>query len=821
MKKIITIVLVCMVMLIGVMPYAMADASDVVFDIVPNKTDVNPGDTITYTISVTASKSVCCWQFYLDIPEGMTYVAGSGAVDANLKSTLNDAENNIGDVSYTESQKMFFANTGALEGFNPTNFIGKKITIGTFQCTVNSDAVGAQSVGLEFDVLDDADLVSYLDEGNYTVSEGSVSVICEHSSTEIQHAKDATCSAEGYTGDVVCKACGETVTTGSVIEKKPHTPKAAVKENEVEPDCTNPGSYDEVVYCDVCDAEISRTTVPVEALGHTPKAAVKENEVAPGCEVAGSYDNVVYCDVCDAELSRTTVPVAPTDHDWGDWTKVLAPTCSAEGKETRTCKNDATHTQEQAIAIDPTAHKWGDWVETKAPTCSAQGEKERVCEYNADHKEPGTVPVDPLAHNYEAVVTAPTCTEKGYTTYTCSHNSEHSYVDDYVNAKGHTDDPESVTWSWEGYSQATCTTVCGVCGTVTTEKAVIEVGTSTAKDCTEVGKTTYVAKATVNGVEYTDEKTVEGAAGPHDWSDWTVTTEPTCTEAGEETRVCSHNSDHKETRPVEATGHNYEAVVTAPTCTEQGYTTYTCGACGDTYVADYVEATGHNYEAVVTAPTCTEQGYTTYTCDACGDTYVADYVPATDHDWGDWTETKAPTCVAKGEEQRVCKNDAEHIESRDVEIDPDAHDLGMGASEGKHWDVCGREGCGYESDPVDCTFDENKYKFDDNQHWIVCDVCGMTEKGEHEDHAWGEWVTEQAPTATKDGYALRQCEICGLWGEKTLPATGGGSGSGSDKDNSNIPDTGDDAPIALMAAVLTVCAAGVVVLTSKKRKNEN
>ena len=42
----------------------------------------------------------------------------------------------------------------------------------------------------------------------------------------------------------------------------------------------------------------------------------------------------------------------------------------------------------------------------------------------------------PHIHSYEAVVTEPTCTERGYTTYTCACGE--SYVDDYVDALGHT-----------------------------------------------------------------------------------------------------------------------------------------------------------------------------------------------------------------------------------------------------------------------------------------------------------------------------------------------------------------------------------------------
>ena len=42
--------------------------------------------------------------------------------------------------------------------------------------------------------------------------------------------------------------------------------------------------------------------------------------------------------------------------------------------------------------------------------------------------------------------------------------------------------------------------------------------------------------------------------------------------------------------------HDYKPQITEPTCTEQGYTTYVCSRCGDEYVDNYVSALGHNYE---------------------------------------------------------------------------------------------------------------------------------------------------------------------------------------------------------------------------------
>ncbi len=76
------------------------------------------------------------------------------------------------------------------------------------------------------------------------------------------------------------------------------------------------GSYDTVVYCSACDAELSRETTTLAPLGHTPLDAVTENSTESSCTVAGSYDTVVYCNVCDAELSRETTTLDKLPHSF-------------------------------------------------------------------------------------------------------------------------------------------------------------------------------------------------------------------------------------------------------------------------------------------------------------------------------------------------------------------------------------------------------------------------------------------------------------------------------------------------------------------------
>lgn len=80
-----------------------------------------------------------------------------------------------------------------------------------------------------------------------------------------------------------------------------------------------------------------------------------------------------------------------------------------------------------------------------------------------------------------------------------------------------------------------------------------------------------------------------GAAHTHDYKE-IVIVEPTCTETGVKTTLCTSCGDSS-TETIPALGHNYNEVVTPPTPTEQGYTTHTCVNCGDSYIDSYTEPT--------------------------------------------------------------------------------------------------------------------------------------------------------------------------------------------------------------------------------------
>ena len=89
----------------------------------------------------------------------------------------------------------------------------------------------------------------------------------------------------------------------------------------------------------------------------------------------------------------------------------------------------------------------------------------------------------------------------------------------------------------------------------------------------------------------------------HDWSEWTVETEPTCVDEGKKTRVCNTCTKQEEA-VISPTGkHTYSKQVFLPTYDEQGYTIYTCEVCNYTYKDDFTAKLERPAEKPTVKPT--------------------------------------------------------------------------------------------------------------------------------------------------------------------------------------------------------------------------
>ena len=65
------------------------------------------------------------------------------------------------------------------------------------------------------------------------------------------------------------------------------------------------------------------------------------------------------------------------------------------------------------------------------------------------------------------------------------------------------------------------------------------------------------------------------------------------------------------------------------------------------------------------APTCTKSGRSEKRkCTVCGKVYEGDLLAALGHNWGEWKVVKKPTATSEGLEERICKRDHNHKETR-------------------------------------------------------------------------------------------------------------------------------------------------------------
>ena len=127
----------------------------------------------------------------------------------------------------------------------------------------------------------------------------------------------------------------------------------------------------------------------------------------------------------------------------------------------------------------------------------------------------------------------------------------------------------------------------------------------------------------------------EISAKGHSYGEWTVTKEPTYTEAGEKRRECL-NCEKFEVSTVAKLSHTHtdECLVTldavAPTCTESGLTVgKMCSEYGEIFIAqEKIPALGHTeLISEARAATCTEQGRTEGRyCSVCSEVFLAQTV---------------------------------------------------------------------------------------------------------------------------------------------------------------------------------------------------
>lgn len=293
---------------------------------------------------------------------------------------------------------------------------------------------------------------------------------------------------------------------------------------------------------DPTTATISADTTFTAKLTTTPHnpQTLESNIVDATCDKDGSKTVTTSCSDCGYVISENNVVIPATGHKWGEW-KHDDSTAKAESKHTRTCANDATHTDSAAcnFTSQVTQNQTADQPEITTYTC-------KDCGYSYTEE---TKPALGHTHNYGAPA------------------ADYASGEAFVEGKDYT-------------HTATCTGE-GTCSQPTkTDKCTFDNGVETkAATCTEDGVKTFTC--TECGGTYT----VAIPATGHAWGQWShdaATAEADATH----TRVCTNDASHKETKACDFTAK----VTQEATLDQAEITTYTCKDCGYSYTKETAPA---------------------------------------------------------------------------------------------------------------------------------------------------------------------------------------------------------------------------------------
>lgn len=472
-----------------------------------------------------------------------------------------------------------------------------------------------------------------------------------HQHTEIRNKKEATCKAEGYTGDTYCTDCETKVSSGQAIPKTDHTWDNGKVTTEATCEHTGVRTY----ICSVCgetkEEETPKTdhtyddgtvtkkptcietgiktytctvcqktkTEEIPATGHQHTEIRNKKEAT--CKDNG-YTGDTYCKDCGTKLSSGEV-ISKKAHDY-EVKDRQEPTCTTDGYVLSVCKACGDEKQE---VLPATGHQHTEIRNKKEATCKAEGYTgDMYCKDCGEKLSDGKTIAKTTEHTWDAgkVTKAATCTEKGVKTYTCTVCGATKTEEIAATGHQHTEVRNKVeaTCTKEGYSGDTYCTDCGEklsSGTEIAKKAhEYEEREHNEANCKRNGYILFVCK--VCG----DEKREVLPKTDHQHTEIRNKEEATCTEGGYtgDTYCTDCGEKLSSGKETPATGHIHIGYLgkKEATCENDGYTgdAY-CKDCGITLkIGKNIPALGHTWEKKsVISPTYTKKGTITYICKRC------------------------------------------------------------------------------------------------------------------------------------------------------------------------------------------------------------
>lgn len=475
---------------------------------------------------------------------------------------------------------------------------------------------------------------------------------------------------------------------------------------------------------------------------------------APSCETMGYTGYYCKNPGCIYEYRDFNKPAKGHNYDYSNGTVTQKQDCTHPEITTYLCTRckDA-----KEIETKPSlgGHKWKAGDITKEPTCTVNGEQQYTCTVCNQTK---TEPVKATGHDWQIkVLSAATCTSNGIARYickTCGYGENHT-----INATGHKPEirnKKEATCSSTGY---TGDTYCSVCnkklssGETINKKEHTWVKQDNIPVTCEKGEM-EVEKCSVCGE--TKETQISDPLG-HDFREWKITKEPTCTKYGTKKRICKRCNEY-EIDVIDPTGHQHTKIIDQKkaTCEEKGYS-------GDLYCEDCrliiqlghdIAATGHTWDdgEITKEPTQTATGIKTYTCKTCHKTRTETIPMLKGHHWDDGTITKEPTCTEPGEKIHHCTDeDCNESYTETIKATGHQHTRLINQKEAS----CEEEGNSGDTFCEDC-----------KQVIKAGNVINPT------GHNWNNGTVKKAATCESEGIEVYICKTCKKTKEETIVPTG-------------------------------------------------
>ncbi len=302
-------------------------------------------------------------------------------------------------------------------------------------------------------------------------------------------------------------------------------------------------------------------------------------------------------------------------------------------------------------------HNWGAWTKESSATCDKAGKEVREC--SVCHKKEDRL-ISATGHSFNAWAQskAPSCTVAGEEKRTCQNTGCNKVETRSVKALGH-----KMPTTWTQTKAPSCTVAgeekrsCQNSGCTYEEKRAVKALGHNFTNPTVTKEPTCTTTGVKSGkcTRCNKETTQSIPSTGHSYGKWTVTKEPTCTVTGVKTSICTKCNAEK-TEKVAATGHKFSApkITKQPTCTEPGEATGKCDNCKKN-TKEAVPPTGHKYgEAEVTLEaTCTVAGTKTQTCEFCKGV-ITEEIPALGHEFGEEVIKQEATLTTPGIVEQRC-----------------------------------------------------------------------------------------------------------------------------------------------------------------------